>query len=103
MAVVRANESLSISTTEIKHKVVFVERGTISSWQAKNCSEQCKAVQALVDSGNNALSTRVLLHFTCGDGDNSNGEDATIYKNRTDKFNCNDCMTRFICFSILES
>ena len=104
MAVLRANASYTESTTDIKHAVVLVERGTSSSGQAKNCSEKCKAVQAMQEVGNNAQITRTLLYFTCGDGDNSNGDDATSYKTRTDKFNCNDCMLiEIICFSIIET
>jgi hypothetical protein len=90
MAVIRANGTFKLSNTEIKHATVLVERGTSGSTQARNCSEQCKAVQAIVESGDNALSKHILIYFTCGDGDYSNGADATIYKNRTEKFNCSD-------------
>ena len=98
MAVLRANASYTISTTNIKHAVVLVERGTSSSGQAKNCSEQCKAVQAMQEVKNNAQMTSTLLYFACGYGDNSNGDDATSYKSRTDKFNCNNCMLIEIMF-----
>ena len=104
MAVLRANASYTLTTTDIKHVVVLVERGTNSSGQAKNCSEQCKAVQAMQEVESNAQKTRTLLYFACGDGDNSNWDDATSYKTRTDKFNCNDCMLiELICSSILET
>ena len=102
MAVLRANATAIMSTTTIKHAVVLVERGTGSNGLTANCFLQCKALDAMQDVGNTVQITRTLLYFACGNGDNSNGDDATSYKSRTDKFNCSDCMLiELICSSIL--
>ena len=92
MAVFRANGTLTLPTTEIKHATVLVERGTVGIGLAENCSQQCKALEAMQDIGNTVPMTRTLLYFACSDGDKSNGDNAAIYKGRTDKFNCNKCM-----------
>ena len=92
MAVIRANASYTEGETNIKHAVLFIERGPVSSGLAANCSQQCKALEAMQNIGNNVPKTPSLLYFACSDGDNSNGDNATIYKSRTEKFNCDNCM-----------
>jgi hypothetical protein len=84
------NSSTNTSTT-VTHSVVLVERGTgFIGPAAANCSQQCKYIEKLQEIGNTATMNRILLYFACGNGDNTNGDDATNYKSRTDKFNCDN-------------
>ena len=99
MAVLRGTASAQLynastnTSTKVMQSVVLIEREAgISGKNAADCLQQCKAIEAMQEIDNAAPMTRTLLYFACGNVDNTNGEDATNYKSRTEPYKCDNCM-----------